>query len=91
VSAVPRPAATRVDHYELVEHLADGAQAEVYRAKDLLSGEEVVIKFPHARVLDHPVLALLAVASGSSPRRGWACWRHLRKLHAVVLAPVRQR
>jgi eukaryotic-like serine/threonine-protein kinase len=57
VSAIPRPAATRVDHYELIEHLADGAQAEVHRAKDLLSGDEVVIKFPHTRILDHPVLA----------------------------------
>src|ERR1700681_3707263 len=52
-----RPGATRVDHYELLEHLADGAQAEVHRAKDLRSGVEVVIKFPHARVLDNPVLA----------------------------------
>jgi serine/threonine-protein kinase len=54
---MPRPSGTRVDHYELVEHLADGAQAEVHRAKDVLSGEEVVIKFPHARVLDRPALA----------------------------------
>src|ERR1700680_1923142 len=54
---MPRPAGARVDHYELVEHLADGAQAEVHRAKDLLSGDEVVIKFPHARVVDHPALA----------------------------------
>jgi eukaryotic-like serine/threonine-protein kinase len=54
---MPRPATTRVDHYELVEHLADGAQAEVHRAKDLLTNKVVVIKFPHAHVLDHPVLA----------------------------------
>jgi serine/threonine protein kinase len=54
---MPRPAGARVDHYELLEHLADGAQAEVHRAKDLLSGSEVVIRFPHARLLDHPVLA----------------------------------
>ena len=52
-----RPTGTRVDHYELLEHLADGAQAEVHRAKDLRSGQEVVIRFPHVRVLDHPVLA----------------------------------
>ena len=25
-----RPPATRIDHYELLEHLADGAQAEVH-------------------------------------------------------------
>jgi serine/threonine protein kinase len=54
---MPRLAATRVDHYELLEHLADGAQAEVHRAKDLRTGDEVVIKFPHAQVLDQPVLA----------------------------------
>ncbi|HWW52464.1 MAG TPA: serine/threonine-protein kinase [Acidimicrobiales bacterium] len=53
---VPRSAGTRVDHYELVEHLAHGAQTEVHRAKDLRTGEEVVIKFPHGSVLDHPVL-----------------------------------
>jgi serine/threonine protein kinase len=54
---MPRPAGGQVDHYELLEHLADGAQAEVHRAKDLRSGREVVIKFPHAGVLDNPVLA----------------------------------
>jgi serine/threonine protein kinase len=53
---VPRSAAARVDHYELVEHIADGAQAEVHRATDLRTDDDVVIKFPHARVLDHPVL-----------------------------------
>jgi len=52
-----RPGGARYDHYELLEHLADGAQAEVHRAKDLVSGEEVVLKFPHARTLDHPALA----------------------------------
>jgi serine/threonine-protein kinase len=55
-SRLPRPPGTRVDHYELVEHLADGAQAEVHRAKDTRSGDQVTIKFPHARVLDHPAL-----------------------------------
>jgi serine/threonine-protein kinase len=54
---MPRPTGSRVDHYELLEHLADGAQAEVHRAKDTRSGREVVVKIPHARVLDHPVLA----------------------------------
>jgi serine/threonine protein kinase len=54
---MPRLPGSRVDHYEMLEHLADGAQAEVHRAKDVLSGEEVVIKFPHARVLDRPALA----------------------------------
>jgi eukaryotic-like serine/threonine-protein kinase len=54
---MPRPAGTQVDQYELLEHLGDGAQAEVHRAKDLGSGVEVVIKFPHSRVLDNPVMA----------------------------------
>src|ERR1700682_866293 len=55
--AVPRPAGARVDHYELVEHLGDGAQAEVHQATDLRTGREVVIKFPNANVLAHPALA----------------------------------
>ena len=56
-ASMTRPAGTRVDHYELLEHLADGAQAEVHRARDMRSGREVVIKFPHARVLERPQLA----------------------------------
>jgi serine/threonine protein kinase len=52
-----RSAGSRIDHYELLEHLADGAQAEVHRAKDLATGQDVVLKFPHPRTLDHPVLA----------------------------------
>jgi serine/threonine protein kinase len=53
---VPRPPGTRIDHYELVEHLADGAQAEVHRGVDLRSGDIVVLKFPHPHVLDQPGL-----------------------------------
>jgi len=52
-----RPAGTRIDHYELIEHLADGAQCEVHRAKDIVTGRDVVVKFPHPRTLDHPALA----------------------------------
>lgn len=52
-----RPDGTRVDHYELLSYLGDGAQAEVHRAKDLRDGSEVVIKFPRSHNLDHPVLA----------------------------------
>jgi len=52
-----RPPGSRVDHYELLEHIADGAQVEVHRAKDVLSGEEVVVRFPHAQTLDNPILA----------------------------------
>jgi eukaryotic-like serine/threonine-protein kinase len=51
-----RPPGARVDHYKLVEHLADGAQAEVHHARDLKTGEDVVIKFPHSAVLDQPAL-----------------------------------
>jgi len=52
-----RAAGTRIDGYEIVEHVADGAQAEVYRARAVDSEAEVALRFPHARVLDHPVLA----------------------------------
>ena len=54
---MPRPAGLHVDDYELVAHLADGAQAEVHRARDLRTGRDVVLKFPLARTLDHPELA----------------------------------
>jgi serine/threonine-protein kinase len=54
---VPRPTGTRIDHYELLEHLGDGAQAEVHRARDNRTGQVVVVRIPHARVLDRPVLA----------------------------------
>jgi serine/threonine protein kinase len=54
---VPRSPGTQVDHYELIEHLADGAQAEVHRARNTRTGEEVVVRFPHTSVLDHPALA----------------------------------
>jgi serine/threonine-protein kinase len=53
---VTRAAGTRIDHYELVEHLADGAQAEVHRAQDLRTGREVTVKFPHPHTLEHPTL-----------------------------------
>jgi hypothetical protein len=46
---MPRPAGTRVDHYEFLEHRADGGQAEVHQAKDTRSGEEVAVKFPTSR------------------------------------------
>ena len=55
--SMTRPTGTRVDHYDLLEHLADGAQAEVHRARDLRADREVVVKFPHARVLERPQLA----------------------------------
>ncbi len=63
-----------MDHYELLNHLGDGSQAEVYHAKDLRDGAEVVIKFPLARNLDHPVLAArwrreVAITEGLHHRR----------------------
>ena len=45
----------RIDQYQILEHLAEGAQANVYRARDLRSGEVVALKLPHARVLDNAV------------------------------------
>lgn len=57
MSNQPRRPGTRVDHYELLDHLGDGGQAEVHWAKDVRDGSEVVIKFPLAHTLDHPVLA----------------------------------
>ena len=52
-----REPGTRLDRYELLDHLADGAQAEVHRARDTRTGEVVAIKIPHQRVLQNPELA----------------------------------
>ena len=41
--AMTRPAGTRIDHYELIEHLADGSQAEVHRARNVVTGQVVVL------------------------------------------------
>jgi eukaryotic-like serine/threonine-protein kinase len=46
---------SRIDQYQILGHLAEGAQANVYRARDLRSGEVVACKVPHARVLDNAV------------------------------------
>jgi hypothetical protein len=43
VTGEPRPSGTSIDHYELLAHLADGAQAEVHRAKDVHPGEEILL------------------------------------------------
>jgi serine/threonine-protein kinase len=53
---MPRAPGTHIDHYDLIEHLGDGAYAEVHRAKDTRTGDEVVLRFPHPRVLDNPAL-----------------------------------
>ena len=51
-----RPVGICVDRYELIRHIADGSFAEVHLARNIGTGAEVVIKFPHASVLDHPEL-----------------------------------
>ncbi len=45
---------TRLDDVELVEHLAEGATADVYRAIDQRTGAQVVIKLPLDAVLANP-------------------------------------
>ncbi len=45
---------TRIDDLELLEHLADGATADVYRAVDLRTGDQVAIKIPLDAVLTDP-------------------------------------
>jgi eukaryotic-like serine/threonine-protein kinase len=54
---VIRPLGTRVDHYELLNLIGSGGQADVYHAKDVRDGSEVVVKFPLAGILNQPVLA----------------------------------
>jgi eukaryotic-like serine/threonine-protein kinase len=53
---VSRPPGTQIDGYVLVEHLADGAQAEVHVADDLATGRPVILKFPHRHTLEQTPL-----------------------------------
>jgi eukaryotic-like serine/threonine-protein kinase len=48
-----------LDGYHIVEHLADGAFAAVYRATrvETRAADDVVLKIPHPFVLDRPALA----------------------------------
>jgi serine/threonine protein kinase len=83
---VIRADGSTVDHYELLEFLGEGAQAEVHRAKDLFDGSEVVIKFPRAHVLHHPVLVArwrreAAITSGLYHQR-IVCRRDSGELHS---------
>ena len=55
---VRREPGSRIDHYEILEHVAEGAQADVYRARDLRSGDVVALKLPHACVLDNAVFVV---------------------------------
>jgi serine/threonine protein kinase len=50
------PSGARLDGYRVEEHLADGAEAEVYRGADVVTGEPVVLKVPHDSVLTQPML-----------------------------------
>jgi len=50
------PAGARLDGYRVEEHLADGAEAEVYQGSDVVTGEPVVLKVPHDSVLTQPLL-----------------------------------
>lgn len=54
---MPRPAGSEIDHFRVLAHIADGSQAELYRAEDLRTGAEVALRVPHARVLANPALA----------------------------------
>jgi len=51
-----RPPGTRIDRYVVLEHLADGAQAEVHVAEDLDTGRLVILKFPHRHTLEQTPL-----------------------------------
>ncbi len=51
------PLGTRLDGYRIEEHLADGAEAEVYRGSDVVTEEPVVLKVAHESVLTQPMLA----------------------------------
>lgn len=46
----------RVDHYEILEALGEGASAQVYKAKDVLTGQTVVLKCPDPLLLADPGL-----------------------------------
>jgi serine/threonine protein kinase len=51
------PVGTRLDGYRIEEHIADGAEAEVYRGSDVVTEEPVVLKVAHESVLTQPMLA----------------------------------
>jgi serine/threonine-protein kinase len=46
----------RVDDYEIVDALGTGGMSEVYRARDVRTGDEVVLKIPHAHLIGDPAL-----------------------------------
>jgi eukaryotic-like serine/threonine-protein kinase len=50
------PIGTRLDGYVVEEHLATGAEAEVYRASEVVTGAPVVLKVVHDSVVTQPIL-----------------------------------
>ena len=42
------------DHYQILEHMAKGGMSDIYRAYDLLSGKEVVLKIPDRMSIGDP-------------------------------------
>jgi serine/threonine-protein kinase len=87
-------AGIRLDHFELVEHLADGVHAAVYRAVDLCCGLQVAVKFPLRRTRAEPAvyrrwrreMALLAMLDHPGILRRW--YTHERHDAYVVLELV---
>jgi serine/threonine protein kinase len=42
------------DHFQISSHLAQGGMSDVYRARDLLNGREVVLKIPNKHMIGDP-------------------------------------
>ena len=50
------PAGTKLDRYEVLEPLGEGAYAETYRARDTETGATVVLKCPNPQLFSDPAL-----------------------------------
>jgi serine/threonine-protein kinase len=46
--------ADQFDHFEIQSHLARGGMSDIYRAHDLISGRDVVLKIPDANMIGDP-------------------------------------
>src|SRR6476469_3753288 len=42
------------DHFQIRSHMAQGGMSDVYRARDLLTGREVVLKIPNKYMIGDP-------------------------------------
>src|SRR5258707_7221099 len=42
------------DHFQIRSHMAQGGMSDIYRAYDLLSGKEVVLKIPDKMMIGDP-------------------------------------